>query len=141
MKQSVGWAWALSGVIVASSVVAIAGSTVGLRGLPGALDSLAAEYGEREEASQPNPSASSDPLIGTVTIPVTELQPGERIVSTGVVRTVDGPVPVVTIETPPRFGGSPQTQPAAATSSQRTRRDDDSREHESREHDERRERR
>jgi hypothetical protein len=113
MSRSVGFTYAIAGVVVAASTVAVVATTVGLGG-------PAAARARAGEAPQVVPTAG-------VVVPPGTLQPGEQVVRAEIAQTPDGPVQYLTVE---------QT-----ASTRRARGDDDDehegREHENREHEER----
>jgi hypothetical protein len=114
MSRSVGFTYAITGTVIAASVLAVTAVTVGL-GPTG----TSARAGAREGA------VTESVATAQAILPAGTLQPGEQVVSAEVVQTPSGPVHYVTVET--------------AVATRRSGDDDDheGREHESREHEER----
>ena len=108
MSRSVGFTYAIAGIVVAASTVAVVATTVGLEG-------AAAGRARAGEAPQVIPTAG-------VVVPPGTLQPAEQVVRAEVAQTPDGPVQYLTVE---------------QTRSTRHARIDDDDEHEDHEHEER----
>ena len=108
MSRSVGITYAIAGVVVAASTVAVVAGTVG-------LDGAAAARARSEGAPQVIPTAG-------IVVPPGALQPGEQVVRAEIAQTPNGPVQYLTVE---------------QTASTRRARIGDDDEHEDHEHEER----